>query len=441
MKLRITPEFFTDIFYKLHDSKTRFTINYGSSGSSKSFSQYQLEIINTFRSNEKILMCRKVGADIKGSILDGIYKIINGWSDIIPNLRFYFNYHKSDRILTNLLTGSQIVFKGLDDIERFKSIEGITRCVIEEASEISEEDFKQLNLRLRGKLPAGKIFQYYLLFNPINVNHWIKKYFFDNPDRAKKTTIIHSTYRDNLKNLDTDYIEELEYLKKYDYNYYKIYALGQWGVTEVGKPFIWAFKEDQHVCDSFMPVDYLPIYLSFDINVDPITCTAHQFEPNWKWIRTFAEFKLENSNVFELSNAIKIKFAEQFNQYSGRIFRINGDISGQQKSVLVKDNMNFYKLLQKELNIPTSNFSILRNPLQKQSRVLTNTLFMKHPDIKITKDCPNTIDDFKYVETDEDGKIKKDRTKEYGKADLLDCERYFHWSNFRKFIKNYSKVA
>ncbi|GHU72436.1 hypothetical protein FACS189450_10220 [Spirochaetia bacterium] len=120
---------------------------------------------------------------------------------------------------------------GLDDIEKIKSISfesgPITDFLIEEASEITETDFNQLNLRLRGM--ARVPFQITLLFNPISDTHWLKRRFFDNPgDKAGEITTHHSTYLDN-RFLDTGYKDELEDLKYEDRVYYDVYALGKWG--------------------------------------------------------------------------------------------------------------------------------------------------------------------------------------------------------------------
>lgn len=122
-----------------------------------------------------------------------------------------------------IATGSSVIMTGLDDVEKLKSIHGVDKAWIEEASEITETDFKQINLRLRGK---GKHHQFYLSFNPIDEMHWIKRYFFDIPQ--DNTYLHHSTYLDNPY-LDDAYIKELEDLKDKDEYYYKVYALGLWG--------------------------------------------------------------------------------------------------------------------------------------------------------------------------------------------------------------------
>lgn len=118
-------------------------------------------------------------------------------------------------------------FLGMDDPEKIKSIDKPTGIWLEEASEFTLDDFTQLDLRLRGKLAHYK--QIILSFNPISAVHWLKKRFFDNQD--PEADVVHTTYLDN-RFLDDAYIKVLNSLKKTNYTYYKIYALGQWGVLK-----------------------------------------------------------------------------------------------------------------------------------------------------------------------------------------------------------------
>jgi phage terminase large subunit len=116
-------------------------------------------------------------------------------------------------------------------LEKIKSITfehgPLTDILIEEATEITERDFNQLNLRLRGL--AQVPFQMTLLFNPVSDTHWMKRRFFDNPgEKRGKITIHESTYLDN-RFLDKDYKDELEALKYEDRVYYEVYCLGKWG--------------------------------------------------------------------------------------------------------------------------------------------------------------------------------------------------------------------
>jgi len=123
-------------------------------------------------------------------------------------------------------SGSEIIFAGLDDVEKLKSISGITGIWIEEASELQESDFNQLDIRLRGVTKYYK--QIILSFNPISVTHWLKKRFFDH--ESEKAHTHQSTYLDN-RFLPVEDRETLEGFKDTDEYYYAVYCLGNWGIT------------------------------------------------------------------------------------------------------------------------------------------------------------------------------------------------------------------
>lgn len=89
-----------------------------------------------------------------------------------------------------------------------------------------EGDFNQLDIRLRGKTREYQ--QIILTFNPISIQHWLKKRFFDRRD--PRARVHESTYRDN-RFLDAAAIRTLESFKETDEYYYQVYCLGMWGVT------------------------------------------------------------------------------------------------------------------------------------------------------------------------------------------------------------------
>ena len=122
--------------------------------------------------------------------------------------------------------GSEILFAGLDDVEKLKSIYDITGIWIEEASEVTEQEFNQLDIRLRTVFP--QYLQMILTFNPISITHWLKRRFFDQKD--PRATTHRSTYRDN-RFLTEEAARTLEAFRDTDPYYYQVYCLGEWGVT------------------------------------------------------------------------------------------------------------------------------------------------------------------------------------------------------------------
>ena len=201
------------------DTKARYRVIYGGSGSGKSHYVGQEILLSMLSSGQfSYLVARKTNRSIRHSVFQLLSSLISEY-----NLAEYFTVNKSDMSII-CATGSRLVTSGLDDVEKLKSITGINRIWVEEASEITEGDYMQLDLRMRGNSPIGH--QLTLTFNPISELHWLKKHFFDlqQPD----TFVLKTTYKDNV-HIDTAYKERLERLQEEDYQYYRIYTLGEWG--------------------------------------------------------------------------------------------------------------------------------------------------------------------------------------------------------------------
>lgn len=210
-------ETFLPLFFDQH----RYLVLKGGGGSGKSIfaGRKVLERV-TSEPGHRWLVCRKVARTLRESCFEQLRGQI---ADFYPNAGARVN--KSDMNIT-FANGSKILFAGLDDVEKLKSIYDITGIWIEEASELEEGDFNQLDIRLR------TIFPYYLqiliTFNPIRITHWLKKRFFDKPD--PRARLHESTYKDN-RFLTEEAIKTLEAFKDTDEYYYMVYCLGQWGVT------------------------------------------------------------------------------------------------------------------------------------------------------------------------------------------------------------------
>lgn len=212
-------------FVPLFKNKHRYEIPWGGAGSGKSHivaRKLLFRLISETHVKHNILIIRKVDRTIKKSVWQLMKNIISLWG-----LRSDFKFNSTDRTMAYIPTGSQFMFSGLDDVEKLKSIEGVTSIWIEEATELSQEDFEQVDLRLRGEFNCLK--QIILTFNPISEQHWVKKIFFDDPIDGVFT--LKTTYLDNSF-IDDDYKLVMENKKKSNPRYYNIYALGNWGTAE-----------------------------------------------------------------------------------------------------------------------------------------------------------------------------------------------------------------
>lgn len=229
---------FLPLFFDEH----RYLVLKGGGGSGKSiFAGRKVLERCTSEPGHRILVCRKVQKTIRESCFK---QLIGQCAEHYPESGCKIN--KSD-MLISFANGSEIIFAGLDDVEKLKSIYNITGIWIEEASELAEGDFNQLDIRLRGETDYYK--QIILTFNPISLLHWLKKRFFDRRDPRARTH--ESTYRDN-RFLDEESIATLESFKETDEYYYTVYCLGMWGVT--GRSVFNAKEVTRRLMENIQPV-------------------------------------------------------------------------------------------------------------------------------------------------------------------------------------------
>lgn len=143
----------------------------------------------------KVLVIRKVARTLKDSCFQMAI-------DTLSKFQLLSHCRVNNTTMTiDLPNGSSFLFKGLDDSEKIKSITGITDIIIEEATEITQDEFIQLDLRLRARV---KYLQIYLMFNPVSKVNWCYKHWFLN-GTPPNTKIMKTTYLDN-RFLPAEYI-------------------------------------------------------------------------------------------------------------------------------------------------------------------------------------------------------------------------------------------
>ena len=222
VNIKISKKVFNDVYLPYLENDDRYLVFYGGGSSGKSYfiaQRFIYKLIHPQRCN--LLVTRNTGDTNRTSTFPLLKQVISNW-----NLSEHFKINESDMRIVCKLTGNEVVFKGLDDIEKVKSITfsngELTDIWCEEATEMQEADINQLKVRLRGGKTKK---QMVLSFNPINIQHWIKKHFID----SKLATVCFSTYKDN-KFLTDDDRKALEDLKEIDIYTYEVYCLGKWGI-------------------------------------------------------------------------------------------------------------------------------------------------------------------------------------------------------------------
>lgn len=220
IELNISPKIFnTTYFPHLQDYSKRYEIYYGGAGSGKSVFLTQKLLIKSMARRRKVLVIRKFATTLKDSVFQLFIDTLKQW-----NIYSYCKINLSTYTIT-LPNDSIILFKGLDNEEKIKSIAGITDIWCEEATELTEDEFTQLDLRLRAKEPDLQVF---CSFNPVSKANWVyKKWFAEDAIINPNTTmILKTTYKDN-KFLPKEYTDALEEKARTNPTYYRIYALGE----------------------------------------------------------------------------------------------------------------------------------------------------------------------------------------------------------------------
>jgi len=202
------------------------------SGSGKSVFLAQRAVYDLMAGGRNYLVVRQVARTLRGSVFTEICKVITEW--MVSSL---FAINKSDMLIT-CHNGYQIIFAGLDDTEKLKSLvpaKGVlTDIWIEESTETERGSIKQLYKRQRGG--SGDVPKRLTMsFNPIIKTHWIYEDYFSGTAWADNQTEYHDDELSILKTwfihnrwLTADDIRDLE--NETDPYYRSVYTFGNWGV-------------------------------------------------------------------------------------------------------------------------------------------------------------------------------------------------------------------
>jgi phage terminase large subunit len=255
-------------YYPLFDNDTRYFIITGGRGSSKSFGVGTFTNLLSFEQGHKILFTRQTMTSAHLSIIPEFQEKID-----LMELNNFFDISKSE--IKNTQSKSDIIFRGIktssgDQTANLKSLQGVTTWILDEAEELTDETtFDKINLSIRQK---GKQNRVILILNPATKEHWIYKRFFE--DRGVQegfngikddTTYIHTTYLDNIDNLDDSFINEVKRIELTNPEKYKHQILGGWLNKAEGVVYSnWRIDEFKEVSKSIYGQD-------FGFSIDPTT--------------------------------------------------------------------------------------------------------------------------------------------------------------------------
>lgn len=252
----------------LFTNDTRYFILTGGRGSSKSFGVGTFTNLLSFEQGHKILFTRQTMTSAHLSIIPEFQEKID-----LMELNPYFEIRKSE--IVNTQSKSEIIFKGIktssgDQTANLKSLQGVTTWILDEAEELTNETvFDKINLSIRQK---GKQNRIILILNPATKEHWIYKKFFEDKGVQEgfngtkdDVTYIHTTYLDNIDNLDQSFINEVEQMQLKNPEKYKHQILGGWLNKADGVVFTnWRISEFEEHSVAVFGQDY-------GFSIDPTT--------------------------------------------------------------------------------------------------------------------------------------------------------------------------
>ena len=234
-------------YLPLYENETRYFIVTGGRGSGKSFEVGAMASTLSFQSGHKILFTRQTMTSAHLSIIPEFQEKID-----LMEAGDLFEVNKGE--IRNKKSGTDIIFKGIktssgDQTANLKSLQGVTTWILDEAEELVDEDiFDKINLSIRQKGVQNRIV---LILNPATKEHWIYKRFFESEGISEgfngtkgNVTYIHTTYQDNIENLDQSFINEIEKIRDSNPKKYKHVILGGWLDKAEGVVFTnWRFGD------------------------------------------------------------------------------------------------------------------------------------------------------------------------------------------------------
>lgn len=196
--------------------------------------------------------------------------------------------------------------------------------------------------------------------------------------------------------------------------------------------FLYSFSESEHVIpeSEFKVNPHLPIMISYDFNVEPMTAIVSQNLTLWKTV-IFDEITVKVGSVEEIDELIVTKY----NSFTGNI-DITGDATGRNREKVKRGNINAYKQIKDDLGLLDRNIKVpSSNPAHKDSRQLCNSV-LQHAEVLITDNCKQTISDVVSGMVNGMGELVKD--KENG-LHFFDNFRYTLHAHYPDFITNPNK--
>jgi phage terminase large subunit len=284
-----------DVYKRVLSTDKSYILLLGGRASGKSYFLEDLIIMKLMGSQfARIAIMRYVRADLADSLIQGLKDKIDMYnlgSKVKIQVQPFKITYKKNTIVTKFFKETSS-----SRTAQLKSLKDFTDVFIEEFEEVTDRDaFRKLSdTILRGvairhpitKVVTGRIkSRIYMVSNPPTAGHWMVKEFLElhkteyegfssaelKTTHKDDTEFIFSTYKDNLKHLDSEYISSFENRINTDTESYKVDVLGYVPDGKIGR----IYKDWKQITDEeyeAMPCTEIVYGLDFGFSNDPTAC-------------------------------------------------------------------------------------------------------------------------------------------------------------------------
>ena len=244
---------------------------------------------------------------------ESVYSQI-AWAIDVLGVNEYWRGNVSPMSWVYKPTGAQILFRGLDDASKLKSIKprrGYFRYVwLEEFSELPGENFTRSVMQ--SVIRGGDTFTVFRSFNPpLSVSNWANVYIQRPDDRA---ITLHTSYLDMPPAwLGDDFILEAERLKEINEQAYRHEYLGE--ATGTGGAVFPNVIVREITDEEIQQLEYIYAGVDFGFSVDPAVFMRVAYDSKHDAVYLLDELYKKHLSNKQLADEIKGKSYEYTGQY------------------------------------------------------------------------------------------------------------------------------
>jgi PBSX family phage terminase large subunit len=467
-KVKFDKKWFNPLYFiikkLLSEGVSEFYI-YGGKSSAKTISVCQFIAVECLLKQRNALIFRKEQSTIKTTIKESAKLAID-------MSRLSQGYNVMDFTIRSCY-GNRITFKGIDNEEKAKGVEGCSYILWDELNQFEYAEYSQMILSFRGAIAKA----FFGTWNPVSEDSWVKKELIDKDvwedwdtmqlpskhsfirkNKQGNRVLIKTIYEDNYWTVgspcgtygyrDENLLAKYERKKEFDYDDYLINVLGEWGIIRPESLYIDGFNAKINTGNTaFNPREV--ILIGFDYNVGNSCVVGQMYEyAEGKWtIKILEEYHLsggENNDLESLCEKLALKWGKFDIHYTG-------DASGNNGSALTQGSIGANTLVGNYLNKYVAKYynhqrvyfkKFKSNPDTDYSGWICSFLFkILGKDFMIDESCSILIRDLNKAEKLAGGKLDKAKANKGDYGHVMDGMRYlihaFCYDLWKKLSKDY----